>query len=380
MEELGIYVHIPFCKRKCSYCDFKSFSNIDEINQKKYVDALIKEIQNSQNTNKYIVTTIYIGGGTPSFINETYIKDILQAIYKKWKIKNDVEITIEVNPGTITKEKLEAYKNMGINRLSIGLQSTNNYLLNKIGRIHSYEEFIENYILARKIGFENINIDLMLALPEQNMEDLMQSVKKVINLNPEHISIYSLILEENTELWKKVKNKEENLVEDDLEREMYWKSKKAFEAAGYIHYEISNYAKPGFESKHNKNCWSQKQYLGFGIAAHSYFNGKRFYNVEDLNKYITNIEKNEFKNNIIIEEENRTKEDIAKEYMMLGLRKIEGVSISEFQRKFELNPLFYFRFEISKLQEMDLIEVDLDNIRLTKKGLDLANIVFEEFI
>lgn len=380
MEELGIYVHIPFCKRKCSYCDFKSFSNIDEINQKKYVDALIKEIQNSQNTNKYIVTTIYIGGGTPSFINETYIKDILQAIYKKWEIKNDVEITIEVNPGTITKEKLEAYKNMGINRLSIGLQSTNNYLLNKIGRIHSYEEFIENYILARKIGFENINIDLMLALPEQNMEDLMQSVKKVINLNPEHISIYSLILEENTELWKKVKNKEENLVEDDLEREMYWKSKKAFEAAGYIHYEISNYAKPGFESKHNKNCWSQKQYLGFGIAAHSYFKGKRFYNVEDLNKYITNIEKNEFKNNIIIEEENRTKEDIAKEYMMLGLRKIEGVSISEFQRKFELNPLFYFRFEISKLQEMDLIEVDLDNIRLTKKGLDLANIVFEEFI
>ena len=380
MEELGIYVHIPFCKRKCSYCDFKSFSNIDEINQKKYVDALIKEIQNSQNTNKYIVTTIYIGGGTPSFINETYIKDILQAIYKKWEIKNDVEITIEVNPGTITKEKLEAYKNMGINRLSIGLQSTNNYLLNKIGRIHSYEEFIENYILARKIGFENINIDLMLALPEQNMEDLMQSVKKVINLNPEHISIYSLILEENTELWKKVKNKEENLVEDDLEREMYWKSKKAFEDAGYIHYEISNYAKPGFESKHNKNCWSQKQYLGFGIAAHSYLNGKRFYNVEDLNKYITNIEKNEFKNNIIIEEENRTKEDVAKEYMMLGLRKIEGVSISEFQRRFELNPLFYFRFEISKLQEMDLIEVDLDNIRLTKKGLDLANIVFEEFI
>lgn len=380
MEELGIYVHIPFCKRKCSYCDFKSFSNIEEINQKKYVDALIKEIQNSQNTNKYIVTTIYIGGGTPSFINENYIKDILQAIYKKWEIKNDVEITIEVNPGTITKEKLEAYKNMGINRLSIGLQSTNNYLLNKIGRIHSYEEFIENYILARKIGFENINIDLMLALPEQNMEDLMQSVKKVINLNPEHISIYSLILEENTELWKKVKNKEENLVEDDLEREMYWKSKKAFEDAGYIHYEISNYAKPGFESKHNTNCWSQKQYLGFGIAAHSYFNGKRFYNVEDLNKYITNIEKNEFKNNIIIEEENRTKEDVAKEYMMLGLRKIEGVSISEFQRKFELNPLFYFRFEISKLQEMDLIEVDLDNIRLTKKGLDLANIVFEEFI
>ena len=380
MEELGIYVHIPFCKRKCSYCDFKSFSNIEEINQKKYVDALIKEIQNSQNTNKYIVTTIYIGGGTPSFINENYIKDILQAIYKKWEIKNDVEITIEVNPGTITKEKLEAYKNMGINRLSIGLQSTNNYLLNKIGRIHSYEEFIENYILARKIGFENINIDLMLALPEQNMEDLMQSVKKVINLNPEHISIYSLILEENTELWKKVKNKEENLVEDDLEREMYWKSKKAFEDAGYIHYEISNYAKPGFKSKHNTNCWTQKQYLGFGIAAHSYFNGKRFYNVEDLNKYITNIEKNEFKNNIIIEEENRTKEDVAKEYMMLGLRKIEGVSISEFQRKFELNPLFYFRFEISKLQEMDLIEVDLDNIRLTKKGLDLANIVFEEFI
>lgn len=380
MEELGIYIHIPFCKKKCSYCDFKSFENINEDIKKEYIEALIKEIQLTKNNSNYIVSTIYIGGGTPSFIDEKYIKEILQAIYKKWEIKPEVEITIEINPGTINKSKLEAYRMMGINRLSIGLQSTNDYLLKKIGRIHNYQDFLDTYILARKTGFENINIDLMLALPEQTLENLMQSVRKIINLNPEHISIYSLILEENTELFSKVQKGEEALVKDELEREMYWKSKEAFEEAGYIHYEISNYSKKGYESKHNKNCWSQKEYLGFGIAAHSYLEEKRFCNIDNLNKYIENIKKGNLEENRIIEEKNRTKENIAKEYMMLGLRKIEGVSISEFQRKFELNPLFYFRFEISKLQKLDLIEVDLDNIRLTKRGLDLANIVFEEFV
>ena len=380
MEELGIYIHIPFCKKKCSYCDFKSFENINENIKKEYIEALIKEIQLTKNNSNYIVSTIYIGGGTPSFIDEKYIKEILQAIYKKWEIKPEVEITIEINPGTINKSKLEAYRMMGINRLSIGLQSTNDYLLKKMGRIHNYQDFLDTYILARKTGFENINVDLMLALPEQTLENLMQSVRKIINLNPEHISIYSLILEENTELFSKVQKGEEALVKDELEREMYWKSKEAFEEAGYIHYEISNYSKKGYESKHNKNCWSQKEYLGFGIAAHSYLEEKRFCNIDNLNKYIENIKKGNLEENRIIEEKNRTKENIAKEYMMLGLRKIEGVSISEFQRKFELNPLFYFRFEISKLQKLDLIEVDLDNIRLTKRGLDLANIVFEEFV
>ena len=221
MEELGIYIHIPFCKKKCSYCDFKSFENVSENKKKEYVDALIKEIQLSKNNSNHIVNTIYIGGGTPSFIGENYIKEILQAIYKKWEIKPDAEITIEVNPGTINKNKLEAYKLMGINRLSIGLQSTSDYLLKKIGRIHSYEDFLDTYIMARKVGFENINVDLMLALPEQTLENLMQSVRKIINLNPEHISIYSLILEENTELFSKVKKGEEALAEDRLEREMY---------------------------------------------------------------------------------------------------------------------------------------------------------------
>ena len=380
MEELGIYIHIQKKKKKCSYCDFKSFENINENIKKEYIEALIKEIQLTKNNSNYIVSTIYIGGGTPSFIDEKYIKEILQAIYKKWEIKPEVEITIEINPGTINKSKLEAYRMMGINRLSIGLQSTNDYLLKKIGRIHNYQDFLDTYILARKTGFENINVDLMLALPEQTLENLMQSVRKIINLNPEHISIYSLILEENTELFSKVQKGEEALVKDELEREMYWKSKEAFEEAGYIHYEISNYSKKGYESKHNKNCWSQKEYLGFGIAAHSYLEEKRFCNIDNLNKYIENIKKGNLEENRIIEEKNRTKENIAKEYMMLGLRKIEGVSISEFQRKFELNPLFYFRFEISKLQKLDLIEVDLDNIRLTKRGLDLANIVFEEFV
>jgi oxygen-independent coproporphyrinogen-3 oxidase len=380
MEELGIYIHIPFCKKKCSYCDFKSFSEIDESVQEKYINCVIKEIQNFKADKNHSVNTIYIGGGTPSFINANNIQKILQAIYKKWNIEEDVEITIEVNPGTVDKQKLETYKTMGINRLSIGLQSTNDYLLKKIGRIHTYNDFLDTYIMARKCGFENINIDLMLALPDQSLQDIMESARKVINLNPEHISIYSLILEEDTELWKNVNNGKMKLLEDSIERDMYWQTKKAFEEAGYKHYEISNYAKKGYESKHNFNCWTQKEYLGFGIAAHSYYDEKRFSKIDNLEKYMENIGKNNFEQNIIIEEENRTQEDIAKEYMMLGLRKIDGVVISQFQRKFELNPLFYFRFEISKLQEMDLIEVDLDNIRLTNKGLDLANIVFEEFV
>ena len=377
MENFGIYIHIPFCKKKCKYCDFISFSCYAE-KENEYVDSLLKEIENYESIEKE-VSTIYIGGGTPSIIDSKNIIKILEKIRLKFNVKSDAEITIEINPGTITKEKLEDYKSAGINRLSIGLQSTNNDILNLIGRIHTYEEFEKNYNLAKEVGFTNINVDLMLALPNQSMDILIDSLLKVINLNPNHISLYSLILEEGTELEKMIESGEYKLCDEDLERKMYHKTKSVLEKNGYVHYEISNFAKKGYESKHNISCWNQEEYIGFGLAAHSYYNKKRFSNIESIEEYISNINKGEYDKNIVVHE-SQDKPSEMREFMMIGLRKIDGVKISDFERKFRINPLFYFRFEISKLTDEDLIEVDLDFIKLTKKGLDLANLVFEEFV
>ena len=379
MNKIGIYIHIPFCKKKCSYCDFISFSCYEKW-EEEYVNCIIEEIMKKEIEGKFKeVSTIYIGGGTPSIIDSKNIIKILETIKNRFNITENTEITIEVNPGTVTKEKLDDYKKAGVNRISIGLQTTHNRILNLIGRIHSYEQFIETYDLVQKVGFENINVDLMLAIPTQTESELIESVKKVIELNPNHISLYSLIVEENTELEKMIFSEAIELIDDKTERKMYWKTKSLLEKNGYNQYEISNFAKKGYESKHNLDCWNQEEYIGFGVAAHSYINNKRYSNIENLEKYIELI-KNKKINDIININEIQNREIKAKEFMMLGFRKIEGVSISEFERRFRINPLFYFRFEISKLEEIGLIEVDLDNIKLTKKGLDLANKVFEEFI
>ncbi len=377
MKELGIYIHIPFCKSKCSYCDFTSFANKEKMVEK-YIKCLKKEIEENKKDN-CIVDTIYIGGGTPSFIDSKYIKEIIETIKSKFEIEKEAEITIEVNPGTVNEEKLNDYIKVGINRISIGLQSTNNKILKQIGRIHTYEEFLNTYNLARKVGFKNINVDLMLALPNQTLEELEESAEKVIKLNLEHISIYSLILEEGTKMEELVNNKKVQLPSDELERKMYWDMKNKLEQNGYIHYEISNFSKKGFESKHNTNCWNQKEYLGFGLAAHSYINNKRFCNTNNIEEYIKNIEDNNLKSNIQICEI-QNKEEKKKEYMLLGLRKLEGINIGEFKNKFVDNPIYLYRKELEKLVNEDLIEIDLNNIKLTNKGLDLANLVWEEFV
>ena len=375
MKQLGLYIHIPFCKQKCDYCDFLSFSNI-EYKQEEYINSLLEEIKEKSSKisrQEYMVTTIYIGGGTPSNIEAKYIIKILNLIKECFNLFNP-EITIEVNPGTVDEEKLKTYYQEGIKRLSIGLQSTNNELLKLIGRIHTYEDFLDTYNMARKIGFKNINVDLMIGLPNQTLADVNESLNRVIELNPEHISMYSLIVEENTKLENRLNNKEFLLPEDEIERRMYWNMKSKLEENGFIQYEISNFSKKGFESKHNLNCWEQEEYIGFGLGAHSYFEDTRFSNIKNFEEYI----KTKGKYKII--EEKQTKEIKMKEYMMLGFRKIEGISISKFEQKFQINPLFYFRFEISSLEEQDLIEVDLDDIKLTKKGLDFANQVFKEFV
>ena len=370
MKEIGIYIHIPFCIKKCDYCDFISYCDKQDFVEE-YIKKLKDEIKEKLSHQDYKIKTIYIGGGTPSSIDSKFIIEILNIIKEKHNIEN-IEVTIEVNPGTVTYQKLLEYKTAGINRVSIGLQETSNELLQHIGRIHTYEEFIETFNLARQVGFKNINVDLMIGLPNQSIFNIKESLNKIINLNPEHISVYSLILEEGTALYKK---NEENIIElpdEELERNMYWYVKNTLENNGYIHYEISNFAKEGYESKHNISCWKQEEYIGFGINAHSYVDGIRYSNTENIEEYIENFDKTIH--------EKQSIEDMQKEYMLLGLRKINGISVQEFKNKFGDNPIFLFRNELSKLVQGDLVEIDGDIIKLTNKGLDLANQVWQEFV
>jgi len=375
MKSLGLYIHIPFCKRKCHYCDFISFSGKQELIEK-YIDSLKKEIDDYKiNKEEYLIETIYFGGGTPSYIESKYIIEILQKLKQKFNISKSAEITIEANPGTVDEQKLKDYYNSGINRISFGLQSTKSELLKLVGRIHTYSSFLDTYNLARKVGFKNINVDLMIGLPVQTLEDVQKDLERIVALNPEHISVYSLIVEEGTVIEQKINNKELYLPSEELERKMYWKVKSTLEEKGYKHYEISNFAKKDFESKHNMSCWNQEEYIGFGLAAHSYIDNKRYSNTEDLEEY---IEKNA--EEIRETHEIQTKEDQMKEYMLLGLRKIEGVKISDFKNKYIDNPIYLYRESLNKLVVQELIEIDIDSIKLTDKGIDLANLVWEEFV
>ena len=259
------------------------------------------------------------------------------------------------------------------------MQSAKNELLKEIGRIHTYEQFLNCYNSARNVGFNNINIDLMLGLPNQTMQDMEESLSKIINLNPKHISMYSLIIEENTPIEKMLQEGTIDLPQEEVERQMYWKTKEILEKNNYIHYEISNFAKEGYESKHNSNCWKQKEYLGFGVAAHSYYESKRYCNTNSIEKYCANVENSNFKANRTIFEE-QSKEEQQKEYMLLGLRMLEGINIQKFKNKFVNNPIFKFHKELEKLINEGFLEVDGNQIKLTNKGLDFANLVWEEFV
>lgn len=378
MEELGIYIHIPFCKQKCFYCDFCSFANKNEM-QEKYVEAVINEIKNITHKEKYTVTTIYFGGGTPSILNPEYIKNILQEIESSFEILDDAEITIEINPGTVNEEKLKKYKEYGINRLSIGLQSANDKILKKIGRIHDYKQFEETFFYARKCGFKNINVDLMIGLPTQAVEDVKQTLEKIIQKNPEHISVYSLIIEEGTIIEKLINENKLQLPDEETERIMYWTVVNELKENGYNQYEISNFSKKTYESKHNTNCWKQKQYIGLGTSAHSYLNKKRYSNTNNIEEYIKNIQENNISKNITIHEE-QTEESTMNEYMLLGLRMIQGININEFKQKFKTDPTIKYKKILEKLQKENLIQITKTSIKLTKQGIDFGNIVWEEFI
>lgn len=385
MKEIGIYVHIPFCKRKCYYCDFCSFEGNTEI-YRKYINALIKEIQNYKVPSKdesieekVIVKTVYFGGGTPSIINENLIENVINTLKNKFNIDKNAEITIEINPGTASINKIKKYKDIGFNRVSIGLQSTNDRLLSLIGRIHNYNEFESVYNMARLVGFSNINVDLMIGLPTQTMDDIDDSLKKIIKKNPEHISVYSLIVEEYTKLKELIDDHKLELPDENLERDMYWKVKKILEENGYHQYEISNFSKTNYYSRHNTDCWNQKEYLGFGLSAHSYYNKKRFSNLCNLNEYVENIVQENYEKNKIIQE---IQDDNSRmnEYVILKLRMTEGVKLKEFYDKFNMDFLKTYEQEVKRLEKQGLINIDENSVMLSNKGIDFANIVWSEFI
>ena len=382
MKELGLYIHIPFCKQKCYYCDFVSYAKNEKFFER-YIEALLEEMNNFFDNNDVEIKTIYIGGGTPSIIDAKYIEKIMNFFKEMDLLKKTKEITIEVNPGTVDEEKIKCYKKAGINRLSIGLQSTDDNMLKKIGRIHCYKDFLNTYKFAKEAGFDNINVDIMIGLPKQKISDVKNTLEKIINLEPEppkHISVYSLIVEENTPIEKMINEGTLELPNEENERNMYWYVKNFLELNGYNHYEISNFAKDGYESIHNSDCWKQKEYIGFGVAAHSFINDVRFGNTSNLDEYLRNCENKDFENNRIIDEVEKDLFSKEQEFMLVGLRMIDGVSIQEFKNKFGENPIFVFKSELSKLVEDGLLMVDFDRIKLTNRGLDLANLVWEEFV
>ena len=377
MKDIGIYLHIPFCKQKCNYCDFTSFCKKDDL-IKDYIECLKEEIRLRSNLN-YHIKTIYIGGGTPSYIKPKYIDELLREIEKNFDFDINAEISMELNPGTATEKGLDNYFQMGVNRLSIGLQTSNDEILKQIGRIHNYKEFEKTIQYARKAGFRNINVDTMIGLPSQNIYDVEKTLIGLIDMEIPHISVYSLIIEPNTKLEKMVNNNEVELPDDEMERYMYWYAKRKLEENGYIHYEISNFAKMKNKCKHNVDCWNQSEYLGFGVSAASYENATRYVNTPSLEDYINNIKNKESFKNVKIEEK-QTKKMMMSEYMLLGLRKINGVNLTNFEIKFGKKVFDVFNKEITKLLGQNLIKIEGENIQLTNKGLDLANLVWEEFV
>ncbi len=381
-KNLGIYLHIPFCMKKCHYCDFLS-APADENTKERYIEALKKEIfLYREDLKENIISTIFLGGGTPSLLKEKQIKEILDAIFKTYFVQEGAEITIEANPETLTKEKLKIYKEAGINRLSIGLQSTEEEQLKRLGRIHTYEKFLESYTLAREVGFENINVDLMSALPFQTKEEWEETLRKIVNLNPkpEHISAYSLIIEEGTKFFK---IKEQlSFPDEEEDRQMYWKTKEFLEREGYHRYEISNYALPEKESRHNQTYWTLGEYLGLGLGAASYWNGSRFKNTENLQEYFAFFENNMIKELSELQKEVHilSKEEKMEEFMFLGLRRMKGISEKRFLNLFQKDIMEVYREKIEKGVQIGVLWRKDGRIGLTERGIDISNMVLTEFL
>ena len=366
----SLYVHIPFCIKKCLYCDFNSYPLLDL--QDDYIDSLLKEIANIKQEK---FKTIFIGGGTPTVLSIKNLEKILKSL-SKFKAE---EFSIEANPGTIDEEKLKVIKGFGANRISIGLQAFQDRLLRKLGRIHTLDDFLMSYELARKAGFKNINVDVMFDIPDQTLDDFSETINNVIKLNPEHVSCYSLIIEKGTPYYEMDKKGELRIPDEDTDRLMYYTACEKLESNGYKQYEISNFAKEGNECRHNETYWLDEEYLGVGAGAHSYSESKRYFNVYGINDYIKKINNNGYAFN---KEEIETigKDDEMSEFMFMGLRMTEGISKKRFFNRFGIDIYDIYKDELKELIRRQLLLDKNGYIKLTIRGIDISNQVFVYFI
>ena len=387
-KELELYVHIPFCVRKCAYCDFLS-APADTQERTLYIDALTEEIRARKNDfNAYRVSTIFLGGGTPSILEGDDSARIFRALQENFDISDDAEITMEVNPGTVTEEKAASWRKSGVNRLSIGLQSADDRELKMLGRIHTYREFLDTWKIVREAGFENVNVDLISAIPGQNLRSWSETLRKAADLGPEHISAYSLIVEEGTPFYERYgdgSGEDEDkgnhlppLPDEDTEREIYKATEKILAEYGYHRYEISNYAKTGYECRHNLGYWERKEYLGLGLGASSLISECRFHNTADMGKYLRLYEN--AGTDICEDIEHLSVEDQMEEFMFLGLRKTVGISVDDFRKAFGKEIREVYGEQMRKLEEQRLIEYSGNRVRLTERGTDISNYVFSEFM
>lgn len=376
MRQTGLYIHIPFCVRKCRYCDFLSFP-AKELQRERYVNALCREISQTWELFPEIceIDTIFIGGGTPSLLSGSQVKKILQHVRAEVFVNPMAEISMECNPGTVTQEDLMEYRDAGVNRLSFGVQSLRPQELKMLGRIHTREDAFEVYHMARKAGFENINLDLMSGIPNQTVESYEQTLLEVCELAPEHMSAYSLIIEEGTPFYEQYAQNPP--VSEETDRYMYERTKQLLFQYGYNRYEISNYAKSGKESRHNLKYWSGEDYLGVGLGASSKIRNIRYKNETDWNRYLTLCQQ---KLSVKEVEEELSKEDEIAEFFVLGLRRMKGVSRQEFSRLFSCEIENYYEESLRKLKQMGLLQEENGWIFLSEKGIDVSNYVFGHFI
>ncbi len=373
---MELYLHIPFCVKKCAYCDFLSFPSGQEI-QRQYAKRLMEDIDcMGKEYGDIPVDTIFIGGGTPSVPESRLIVDLMEHVNRAFQISDGAEISMEANPGTVTREKLKEYRRAGINRISFGLQSANDRELKLLGRIHTWAEFLESFALARECGFTNLNIDLMSALPGQTCKSWKDTLKRVTDLEPEHISAYSLIIEEGTPFGEKYGSEEGRklLPDEDSEREMYHETKRFLRECGYERYEISNYAKPGRECRHNIGYWTGVPYLGLGLGASSYMNGSRFAVSSDMQQYL------EEKPGTFTDVEKLMKKDMEEEFFYVGLRMTAGVSLSEFERRFGMSAEEVYPGLMETFVEEKAAEFRGDRFVLTDYGLDVSNYIMAQFL
>lgn len=377
-KELELYLHIPFCVSKCKYCDFLSAPSGEEQRQI-YVERLCRRIRywsDVIHNYGYEIVSIFVGGGTPSILTEAQITQVFEAVHESFPIREDAEITLEMNPGTDVKDKLPVYRELGINRLSMGLQSADNEELKCLGRIHTYEDFRQVYQWAREAGVTNINVDLMSAIPGQTLESYEDTLRKVADLEPEHISAYSLIIEEGTPFYERYGEGRhaEELPDEDIERQMYVRTGEILEDYGYHRYEISNYAKDGYECRHNLGYWDRKEYLGLGAGASSLMDHIRWKEPDHIGP----------STGLVLEErEDFTRlrrKDEMEEFMFLGLRKINGVSEHDFYKSFRVSMDEIYKDSIENLIKEGLLVREEDRIRLTDRGIDLSNYALSQFL